>query len=399
MDTDSLFLNSIRNCTEAKFREAFLIPLLQRMGYRDVIEYHGNAEKGKDIICWYLDPSGQKRFVALVVKKGNIHGAVGKPGNASEILSQTQQVFDEPYTDIYGLKEVVMDECWVVVTGDILDTAVESIRGRLRKSNLEKFVRFLDSRKILDLFRIHYPQFILGDMYLSLLIHEIKTPFSVIRGAAELLQREANDYGYQFAHDYAGDISSWCDLGRRLLQNADFFRFREGKFPLRLERVYLLRELFAPARNQISPLLRERDYERRRISDDGFKAIPAVWVDRNQFQQVFFNLLSNSIKYCNDDPSSFRVEVATEDAGNVYRIRFRDWGIGIPQGYEKSIFEEGLRGPNAELHSVSGDGLGLWIVSRIIEAHGGSIWVANPANPTEFTIELPHSITQKWAVE
>ena len=231
------------------------------------------------------------------------------------------------------------------------------------------------------------------------LTHEIKVPFSVIRGAAELLHREADDYDYQFSHDFTGDIMSWCDLARRLLHNVDFFRFRADPLPLRLQHIYLLRDVFGPARSQISPLLREKGFSSKKISHDGFAAIPRVWADQNQFQQVFFNLISNSVKYGYDDPNAFQVEVVTEATVNDYRIRFRDWGPGIAYGYEKVIFEEGVRGQTAELQNVSGDGLGLWVVSRIVEAHGGTVCVSNNNKPTEFLIELPKRITTRWIPE
>jgi len=229
---------------------------------------------------------------------------------------------------------------------------------------------------------------------LSRLTHELKAPLATIRGAAEFIQRESQARGFEFSYPYADDICSWHDLTRRLLANVDFFRYHVEKLQLRPEQTYLLRDIFAPAKNQIGPLLRERSFSSRRISDDGFRQIPYLWVDRSQIRQVFFNLLGNSVKYAYNDPAAFQVEVATQDTGAGYEILFRDWGPGITDGWDEAIFEEGVRGPNSEQSNVSGDGLGLWVVREIITAHGGTIALSNCGQPTEFRILLPHGLAR-----
>jgi signal transduction histidine kinase len=228
------------------------------------------------------------------------------------------------------------------------------------------------------------------------LTHELKVPLEVIRGAAEFIEKESQKRRYRFDYPYAEDIVAWHDLMRRLLGNVDFFKFTmEGLRP-RPQRIYLLRDVFGPVRHQMLPLLRERGFSLGGITDDGFEAIPHLWLDKSQFMQVFFNLLSNSIKYAYDDPGAFQVQVLTANTGNGFEIRFRDWGPGIPLGYESVIFYENTRGPDAEQSNVAGDGLGLWVVSEAIEAHGGTIEVSSSVNPTEFLIWLPATLTTRW---
>jgi signal transduction histidine kinase/sugar phosphate isomerase/epimerase len=231
---------------------------------------------------------------------------------------------------------------------------------------------------------------------LGRLTHELKVPLTVIRGAAEFIYRESKSKNFEFSYPYAENIFSWHDLACRLLNNVDFFRYSIEGLRLRIECVYLFADIFAPARSQVGPLMRERSFSTWNIRDDRFKAIPRVWIDRQQFQQVFFNLISNSIKYAYNDPTAFQVEVATQAISTGYEILFRDWGPGIPEGYEEIIFQENIRGPNAEQANVSGDGLGLWVVSEIIQAHGGTIEVSNRVQPTEFRIWLPKKIAKFW---
>ena len=120
--------------------------------------------------------------------------------------------------------------------------------------------------------------------------------------------------------------------------------------------------------------------------------MPALYVDKARFQQVVFNLLSNAVKYSDSTPGEFRVRVFAEPQPPQIKLVFQDWGTGIPDGMAESIFFEGVRGPNAFEHNVSGDGIGLWMVREIIRAHGGTIKVTRPRAPTEFTIFLPASL-------
>ncbi len=231
---------------------------------------------------------------------------------------------------------------------------------------------------------------------LGRLTHELKVPLTVIRGAAEFIDRETKSKDFKFSYPYPQNIFSWHDLACRLLNNVDFFRYSVEGLRLRIECLYLFAEVFAPARSQVGPLMRERGFSTWNIKDDGFKAIPRIWIDRNQFQQVFFNLISNSIKYAYNDPKAFQVEVVTQATPTGYEILFRDWGPGIPEGYEEIIFQENIRGPNAEQANVSGDGLGLWVVDEIIKSHGGNIQVSSRMQPTEFRIWLPRKIAKFW---
>jgi hypothetical protein len=125
-----------------------------------VIEHHGgSAEKGKDIIGYYEGLLGEHRYVCVVAKVGDIHGSVSKRGSASEVLFQAEQALSEPYTDVYTLQEVRMDECWVMTTGEIKNTAIDSIRGTLAKSNLDKLVRFIDGKRLVELVSLYMPGF------------------------------------------------------------------------------------------------------------------------------------------------------------------------------------------------------------------------------------------------
>lgn len=99
---------------------------------------------------------------------------------------------------------------------------------------------------------------------------------------------------------------------------------------------------------------------------------------------VFANLLSNAIKYAGDGG---RVVIEVEDAGDYYLVRVADFGEGVPDEFKEVIFERFKR---KEKRGVKGTGLGLAIVRRIVELHGGEVWVEdNSPRGAVFVVKLP----------
>jgi signal transduction histidine kinase/sugar phosphate isomerase/epimerase len=229
--------------------------------------------------------------------------------------------------------------------------------------------------------------------------HELKTPLVAVRAAAELMsdelaRREISAPNF-FEYDYLSDIWSWSELMRRVLGNAEFFRFSDTGIPLQASPTLLMKDVIAPSVRQVSPILNGRNFASDRIHYGRFDTVPKLWIDKNLFQQVIFNLLSNSIKYAYRDPKAFNISIEGWREQDRYVITFRDTGPGIPKDLAEAIFEEGIRGPDASASNVAGQGVGLWVVRQVIEAHGGRVEVTKLSMPTEFTISLPAYLSTK----
>ena len=115
-------------------------------------------------------------------------------------------------------------------------------------------------------------------------------------------------------------------------------------------------------------------------------ALPTVMADATQLGQVFQNLMGNGIKFCTNEPP--RIHVSAEQKGCEWVFSIHDNGIGIDRQYFERIFVMFQR-----LHSkseYSGTGIGLTICRRIVERHGGRIWVeSEPGKGSTFYFAIP----------
>lgn len=227
--------------------------------------------------------------------------------------------------------------------------------------------------------------------------HELSMPLVAIRSSVDWLREDLSGMppvcSKSFTYDYAGDIDSWSLLMVGLLSNAEVYSLKAQTLRLNPSPVFLMADIIAPAVRQVGQLVRARNFSTRNVWYSDFEDIPRLYIDKNRFQQVIFNLLSNAIKYAYNDPAQFQVEInGTVRERLWYDITFKDWGPGIVKEHEVSIFEESVRGPKAVNDYVAGQGLGLWIVKRIVEAHGGIVRVTHNFRPTELTISLPTSL-------
>jgi signal transduction histidine kinase len=224
--------------------------------------------------------------------------------------------------------------------------------------------------------------------------HELRVPITVTLGAVEFMREELKElrrkHGWRFAEDYLGDIQGYMELMSGLVGKAAFLRPEITVNISQPSRLYA--DIIVPAVRQVRVLLEERHFRPERIDCSGMKDVPTLRVDKPRFQQVFFNLLSNSIKYAYTDPTAFRVEIAWESFRDAVHIFFRDWGPGIDEGYEDAIFREGVRGPEAYQSHVAGDGFGCYLVRQILRAHGGDIRLTSRKLPTEFTLAIPSQL-------
>lgn len=120
---------------------------------------------------------------------------------------------------------------------------------------------------------------------------------------------------------------------------------------------------------------------------DAESDLPLIPVDRDRVNQVFDNLLGNAIKF---SPRGGSITIEVKDAGEAIELGVRDTGVGIPADKLDKVFDRFYQVDGSATRRFGGAGLGLAIARRIVEAHGGRIWVESEVgHGSAFRFTLP----------
>jgi len=211
--------------------------------------------------------------------------------------------------------------------------------------------------------------------------HDLKTPIVTIEGFVGALRE---DFGDQLSEQGEGYLRFMSDAARKMevLINDLLELSRVGRLDQKKNRFP-----FADVVQETLSTLRPR-IEARGIAVTVDEDLPVVYGERKRLVQVVDNLLSNAVKYIGaDNPAPhIHVGVAHQDGRKAFFVR--DNGIGIEERYFQKVFQIFQRLPSAA-KLVEGTGIGLTIVQRIVERHGGKIWLTSvPGQGTTFFFTL-----------
>jgi signal transduction histidine kinase len=222
--------------------------------------------------------------------------------------------------------------------------------------------------------------------------HELRTPLAVIHTAAYNLQgkmahnpSQVERYGALIQRE-SGRLN---DLVEQILRfaTAEAGRVIEEREPLSIETV--IEEAVAASK----PLL---DGPQCVLEKNIAPGLPPVLGDRVALRQALGNLVANAAKYGLKGGNWIGISAArtSDRAREAVEIRVADRGPGIPREEQEQIFDPFFRGARAIEDQIRGTGLGLSLVKRIVEAHGGSIRVeSEPGKGTAFVLRLPAAPT------
>jgi signal transduction histidine kinase len=197
--------------------------------------------------------------------------------------------------------------------------------------------------------------------------HDLKTPIVTIEGFIGALREDFADRLSENGEQYLQYMS---DAARKmevlisdLLNLSRIGRVTEAK------EEFCFGDLVREALEILRPQLEGRGIQVHVQSE-----LPVVYGERKRISQVVDNLLSNAIKYVGKDNPSPRIEVGCQEQDGQTVFFVRDNGIGIEEKYFGKIFQIFERLPAAK-QAGDGTGIGLTIVKRIVELHGGKIWL------------------------
>lgn len=223
------------------------------------------------------------------------------------------------------------------------------------------------------------------DAFACIASHDLKEPLRGIHNYAHFL---LEDYGERLDADAAGKLKTLARLAHRMqaLLDSLLHYSRVGRQELALRETDL-QQVVEDTIELLQARIQETGTEVRLP-----RPLPSAVVDHSRVGEVFGNLIANAIKY-NDKPGKW-VEVgwqAGEDAGagraaTVYYVK--DNGIGIPRQHHDAVFRI-FRRLHAREEYGGGVGVGLTIVRKIVERHGGRIWLESiPGEGTTFHFTL-----------
>ena len=219
--------------------------------------------------------------------------------------------------------------------------------------------------------------------FVAAVSHELRTPLAVIRSAADNLAEG-------IVHEQA-QVKKYGDLvrgeGRRLSEMVEQI--------LELAGIHSGQRGFALTPVPVAPLLRDImsasatlvEEAGMTVEEDLPDSLPPVLGDEQALRRVFQNLVSNAIKY---GATGGWIGLRAGASGREVLVTVADRGIGIEPAEQPRIFEPFYRAPGAISAQIHGAGLGLSLVQRIVEAHGGRVEVrSSPGSGSEFGVYLP----------
>jgi PAS domain S-box-containing protein len=224
--------------------------------------------------------------------------------------------------------------------------------------------------------------------FLSIASHELNTPITSVKLQLQMVKRsltKANNHfpveRFQKSIDTSvRQVDRLVNLVQVLL---DVSRIQSGQFNFSFEAVNVM-DLVRDVYERHKELLKTTSCT---LNIKNIQKIEVEW-DKTRIEQVLTNLINNAIKYA---PGKIDINIVNDDENNSVKISVQDQGKGIPEDKINNIFERFSRGHSAE--SVSGLGLGLYIVKQIVEGHNGKIEITSVINQGScFTLTLPKNV-------
>ena len=209
--------------------------------------------------------------------------------------------------------------------------------------------------------------------------HDLQEPLRMVSSYVDLLETEYGDRLDGDAEEYMRYATEGAQRMQEMINSLlEYSRVHsEAEEPKPVD----ASSVFEDARQNLELLIEEYDAEV--VASD----LPVVEADRDQLGQVFQNLVKNAIEHADEDEPP-RVEVSATAGEDWHEFAVADDGPGIEPGQQEDIFEIFAKGSRRE--RGEGTGIGLAITKRIVERHGGDIWVESEAGAgATFRFTLP----------
>lgn len=225
--------------------------------------------------------------------------------------------------------------------------------------------------------------------FLSVLSHELKSPINAIEGylnimAEKQLGENVADYDVMIQRS----LERIKGMRSLIMDMLDLTRLESGKKNREVQKIDLV-DMMKISKDTMSPMAIQKNIK---IHIDAQPGSIFYLADRQEIEIIFNNLLSNAVKYNKDGG---KVDCILREEPDKIVISVSDTGIGLSQEDIAKLFQEFVRIKNEKTRAISGSGLGLSILKKIVEeVYAGSVSVASvPDEGSTFTVELPKKTT------
>jgi len=224
----------------------------------------------------------------------------------------------------------------------------------------------------------------LKDEFLANTSHELRTPLHGIIGLAESLREGvAGELSAIAKTNLTMIVSSGKRLSTLVNDILDFSKLKHKELKLQLKPVSL-REIVEILLFLNQPLLGKKPLQ---LINAIAKDLPAIYADENRLQQILYNLIGNAIKFTDSGKIEFSAKLTQS---KWLEITVADTGIGIAEDKLTKIFQSFEQADGSTAREYGGTGLGLAVTEKLVELHGGKIWVKSQIGVgSQFIFTLP----------
>jgi len=224
----------------------------------------------------------------------------------------------------------------------------------------------------------------LKEEFIGMVSHELSSPLTVIAGSLNTLLSEEEQLSRDETHHLLQNATLAADTLSHLLGNLlELSRAQADRLILHTEPIKV-DLVFKSAVERIT-----EQYSTHKFVINFPKGLPLLNADPMRLERILYNLLDNARKY---SPKGSKIMVFTREEKDQLIIGVSDQGVGIPESDQTMIFKPFERLKPAGFEGAKGAGLGLLVCRRLVEVHGGQIWVeSTPGQGSTFFFSLPLS--------
>lgn len=226
----------------------------------------------------------------------------------------------------------------------------------------------------------------LQSQFVSVVSHELRTPLTSIKGGLSLIESGVlGEVPPKIKSITTIASKNSIRLGALINDLLDVQKFEFGKMDMKLDKIDLTTLVAESV---------EANESFNNVMNVSFKLYGIdtpvyVQADYNRLMQVMANILSNAVKFSNQDGT---IEVSLVQIDDTARISVRDYGEGIPEGSDDKVFGQFSQVDSSKERKIGGTGLGMYITKKIMDGHNGSIdYTSELGKGTTFYVDIPLS--------